>query len=248
VTKVLTPERLYRFHVANLRAVTAGLDDVHSAARALIARGRMESIPTQVRLCAFLLGAWSESRLLKLLYEPNAFSEAERVGVLAKKALDRWHAVLQVAYRRHYRIPRAKLAPPALPVTAAERYRTLRSVLDDDLSAVITLRNKLAHGQWQYPLNDTLSGVAQAAMDQLRTENLLTLRFKSALVDSMCQCIHDVVVSRATYERDFDSHFNHIEQVRVNLKTRDYARWVQSLQSNFERGQVEYRRRVLAGL
>lgn len=241
------PEKLYQFHAENLRTVGAGLDDVLILARSAIARKRTASVSTHLRLYAFLLGAWSECRLLKLLYEPNAFTDAERKVVLNKKALERWKAVLEAAYRRHYGIPRARLKPPALPVTAAERLQKLRSILDDDLSSIITLRNKLAHGQWAYPLNDALNDVAEAQMKLLRKENLLTLKFKAAMIESLCACIHDIVVSKPTYERDFDDHLRHIEQRRTDVQRRDYSTWERQLIDKYVRGQAELRKRILAG-
>ncbi len=241
------PEKLYQFHAENLRAVGAGLDDILVLARSAIARRRKASAATHLRLYAFLLGAWAECRLLKLLYEPNAFDDAARRSVLSKKALLRWHAVLEVAYRRHYGIPRARLKPPALPVTAAERLQKLRSILDDDLSSIITLRNKLAHGQWAYPLNDALNDVAEAQMRMLRQENILTLKFKAAMIESLCACIHDIVVSKPTFERDFDAHFRHIEQRRTDVQRRDYSTWERQLTDKYVRGQADLRKRILAG-
>ena len=244
---VKSADKLYRFHSENLRAVAAGLDDVSASARVALARRHSKSVATHLRLYAFLLGAWAEARLLKLLYEPNAFTEDERRSVLGKNALDRWHAVLEAAYRRHYKIPNASLQPPALPVTASGRLQTLRAVLDNDLSSVITLRNKLAHGQWAYPLNDALDDVAEAQMKLLRQENLLSLKFKSAMLDSLCACVHDIVVSRPTFERDFDGHFRHVEQLRADIMRRSYSDWERTLIEKYQRGRVDQRRRILAG-
>jgi hypothetical protein len=55
----------------------------------------------------------------------------------------------------------------------------LSEMLAKDLSSIIELRNKLAHGQWVYPLNNDSNDVAQEQMDALRVENLLSLQFKN---------------------------------------------------------------------
>src|SRR4051812_42566427 len=112
-------DKLYRFHAENLRAVDQGLEDVLSAGRAAIARGRAAAVPTYFRLFAFLMGAWSECRLHKLLLEPHAFTSEERAAIMDCTALDRWRKVVEVAYRKHYKIPTAKLRPPALPQSAS---------------------------------------------------------------------------------------------------------------------------------
>src|SRR2546427_18894 len=83
--------------------------------------------------------------------------------------------------------------------------------------SVIVLRNKLAHGQWAYPLNEQLDDVAQSQMDALRDENILSLKQKSGLIEAFCDSIHDLVVSPPTFERDFDNHFRRVAQLRANL-------------------------------
>lgn len=175
-------EKLYKFHVRNLWSVTDGLDHVFTSGREAVARGHQENVRTHVCLVSFLLGAWSEARLLKLIYEPNGFSDPDRSTVLSETALGRWKILVELAFRRHYDIPLAELRPPKLPSTAHFRLTKLQEALDTDLRAVITMRNKLAHGQWAYPLNDALDDVAQEQMDALRTENLLLLRQKFRLL------------------------------------------------------------------
>lgn len=185
--------------------------------------------------------------MLKLLYEPAAFSDAERQGLLAQTALARWTAVVEIGFRRHYRIPTAALQPPALPKTAHARCTILVDVIYEDLKSIITLRNKLAHGQWIYPLTEDLADIAQEQMDALRQETLLSLKQKASLIDWLCACIHDLVVSLPTFERDFDRHFARIEQTRRNVIARDYGWWVGQIQTRHDRGQAELRRRVAGG-
>src|SRR6185437_5766203 len=235
------PGKLYCFHAANLRAINQGLVAVLDSARTTIAQNRPKVIPTYVQLYAFLMGAWTECRLFKLLYEPNAFSETDRKALLEHKALERWIEVVDAAFRLHYSIPVAELRPPALPTTALARRNALRDAIQKDLRYVITLRNKLAHGQWKYPLNDAIDDVAQEQMEALRTENILSLKQKAALVDYVCDSIHDLVVSRPTFERDFDDHFRCVEQIRLNIARKSYDLWVKQIQSRHKRGEAQRR-------
>ena len=217
------PEKLYKFHVANLRSVSEGLDHVFRSARNAIARSDMSVIRTYIRLLSFLLSTWSEVRLLKMLYEPNGFSPADRDRILKATALDRWLLAVEVAFRRHYGIQREALRPPKLPSTAYLRHTTLKQILQNELHGIITMRNKLAHGQWKYPLNEAMNDVAQEQMDDLRNETVLSLTQKVKLLDILCQVIHDLAVSRPTFERDWDMHFRRLEQTRTNIERKSYA-------------------------
>jgi hypothetical protein len=121
----------------------------------------------------------------------------------------------------------------------------LRDALEKDLRSVITLRNKLAHGQWIYPLNEALDDIAQEQMDALRTENILSLTQKAALVNYICDSIHDLVVSRPTFDRDFDDHFRCVEQIRVNISRKSYEVWAAQIQRRHQRGVAKYRAHLL---
>src|SRR5205823_6105728 len=140
-----------------------------------------------------------------------------------------------------------ELRPPALPRTAFARMEVIRQALEVDLRFVITLRNKLAHGQWVYPLNETHDEIAQEQMNALRTENVLSLKQKANLVESICDSIHDLVVSRQTFDRDFDGHFRRIEQIRTNIARKSYSDWSRQIQLRYKRGQEEMRRRARVG-
>ena len=112
-------------------------------------------------------------------------------------------------------------------------------MLVSDLSSIIELRNKLAHGQWVYPLNHDGDDVAQEQMDALRVENLLFLQFKKKLLESLSAIIHDLVVSKPTFERDFDNHFRMIVETRRNLQNRDYETWAEGMRQKHQRGKAK---------
>ena len=209
---VTSHRRLYKYHVNNVRSVSDGLDHVFRSARDAVARDDQKVIDTHIRLLSFLLGVWSEVRLLKMLYEFNAFSQSERARILKATGLKRWLLAVKLAFRKHYKIPKATLRPPQLPSTAHLRLKTLKKTLKNELCDIITMRNKLAHGQWIYPLNDALDRVAQKQMDALRDENILSLTQKRKLLEVLCQIVHDLVVSRPTFEHDWDKHYGQFKQ------------------------------------
>ena len=231
-------EKLYEFHVANLRSVHDGLAHVFRSARNAIAHENQSVVSTHVRLLLFLLGAWSDVRLLKLLYEPNGFSPVEKDQILSgPTALHRWLLTVETAFRRHY----DAVCPPKLPSTSYFRLRSLKETIQNDLSAVITMRNKLAHGQWKYPLNKKMDDVAQIQMDALRTENVLSLTQKVKLIDILCTVVHDLAVSRSTFERDWDLHFSHFEQIRTNIERKSYDKWAAQIHDRYKRGRYRLR-------
>jgi len=210
--------------------------------RAAISQSDEATVSSFMRLYALLLGAWAECRLRKLMYEPQGFDDSERDTISAEGTqLTQWQKAVEVAFRRQYKVSKAPLSAGVLPHSAYARYATLSSMLINDLGSIIELRNKLAHGQWIYPLNNDGDDVAQEQMDSLRVENLLSLQFKKTLLESLSAVIHDLVVSKPTFERDFDDHLRVIVETQRNLRKRDYRIWAESLRQKYQRGKVKFR-------
>ena len=108
------------------------------------------------------------------------------------------------------------------------------------------MRNKLAHGQWEYPLNEGMDDVAQVQMDALRIENVLSLTQKFKLLDILCKVVHDLAVSRPTFERDWDMHFSWFAQTRTNIERKSYDKWEAQIHARYKQG-CEKLRRVCDG-
>jgi len=232
-----TDNKLYQFHVTNIHSIEIALNHSALSARAAISEENQPAIKSFVSLYALLLGAWAEDRLRKLLYESNGLVSAERETVVAQSTqLDQWLKVIEIAFRKHYNVPSAPLNDQTLPFTANARYEVLKQILEQDLRNVIEIRNKLAHGQWVYPLNSEGTDIEQGKYQQLNNENLPSLQYKKSLLTSLADIVHDLVVSLPTFERDFDHNFRKITTTRSNLNTRSYEKYAAQLVAKRNRG------------
>lgn len=239
-------DKLFEFHVENLRELEQATSRVDRALRSAIATGDEDTESAFTRLQVLLLAAWAEARLWKLLLERGAFSSPERTLITqADSQLDRWHSAVELGFRKRYGVPRLPLTDASLPHSAAARYATITSLLNERLDPVIALRNKLAHGQWRYPLNQACNDVVPEQFQALAAENLLSLRFKRAILAGLSQAIHDLVVSRMTFERDFDVHYRQITEAARNLATRKFTTYRSSMHEKTRRGRSK--RRVAPG-
>lgn len=225
------PSKLYAHHVANLRELELALGHTARLARAAIAScDPQQSLRSLLRLYAFLVGAWAECRLRKLLHEEFGFSDNERSIILAKPTqFDQWKETVDYAFRKHHGVTKAPLDERVLGVAHAARRAALHDVLSNELKIVIEIRNKLAHGQWVYPLNNEGTAVEPDKYKQINKENLQSLQFKFDLLGHLADAAHDLVVSPKTFERDFEKHFQKLFQVRTNLITKDYSKYEKSL-------------------
>jgi hypothetical protein len=164
--------------------------------------------------------------------------------VLAQSTqLENWQKAVETAFRKQYKVPSAQLTESTLPFTAFARYSVVSDILDKDLRSVIEIRNKLAHGQWIYPLNSNGTDVEADKFKLLKLENLPALQYKLSLISSIADIIHDLVISLATFERDFDNHYKIITTTRNNLKNRKYSEYVTKLIEKRKKG-ISKRNRI----
>lgn len=226
------PSQIYRYHVENLRELEVALRNISRLARETIARKDPEnSLRSLLRMYTLLIGAWAECRLQKLLHEEFGFTSAERGQVKSKTTqLDWWQETVDLAFRKHYGIAAAPLNEQSLGSQNNDRYIALKDTLADDLKIVIEIRNKLAHGQWINPLNSAGTRLNADKQRLLNQENLMSLQLKLSLIGHLADIVHDLVVSPTTFERDFDHHYDLLEQVRVNLRKKDYNKYRSQLE------------------
>ena len=237
-----SPAKLYEFHVANLRMIGSAIDHFARAGRDALAHERNSEVASFIRGFALLLGVEAEARLSKLLYEPSGFGDSERASVFARSTqAERWETAVELAFRKHYGIPKAPLTETVLLHSSFHRYLTLNRVLEDKLSPVIRARNKLAHGQWEYPLNDTGDDVVSDLYKALADETLLSLELKRHVLRHLISAIHDLVVSKPTFERDFDIHYRAFVDASLRTERADYTTWARILVDKARRGRDKRR-------
>lgn len=234
-----TDNQIYTCHVENLRALQVAQDSVAKLARKAIATDDKATIQSLVRLYAFLLGAWAECRLKKLLFESNGFSGEDRAKIESQKTqLGQWKLAVELAFRKRYNVPNAALSASNITFTGFARYKELILILDTDLQLVIEIRNKLAHGQWIHPFNNACTNIEPRKKQLLDKENLQSLIFKVAMITQLAELVHDLVVSTETFDRDFDTHYKILDQARTNLNTRPYSEYASRLVSSYEKGKL----------
>lgn len=107
----LSNDEMFRVHVQNLRAVDKGCNQVYLQLKRCLALRQDAAASALLKVFVLLIGAWSEVRLLKLLYEAGGFSGVDRDAILSKHAkIDQWKCSLEMGFRRHYDVPNAALS------------------------------------------------------------------------------------------------------------------------------------------
>lgn len=233
-----TSINMYNYHVENLRGLDKAIKDIQYVTKQSIRNGNSQkNLDSFKRIYTFLIAAWAETRLDKLLCETHTFSDSA-ISIIKKQdsQLKKWLTAVELSFKQHHNITNKKLTKENIGQTHFDRFKALEGVLKNELKAIIEVRNKLAHGQWLYPLNRKSDALSTNIYQALNNENHLSLMFKFKIIKNLSDIVHDLIVSLPTFERDFSRTYRKIEDAQRNLLNRKYEDYVQKLVNNAENG------------
>lgn len=217
------PTKKYKQHTANLRAVDEAFKEAVAVARSAIRDQKNDLEEAQSKLCGLLLGVWAETRLSKLLNEQNFFADDERDRYFGIDNLfDRWTAVLEHGFRKHYRA--RQLSEASLGHGAFHQFCTLRQHLEFHIKPILEIRNKLAHGQWIYPFasNSPNGEVVQEKYLALKNINIHSLNLQYLILKHLSDLIFLLLANKTAFQRDFDNSYSKISDQVRRLESQSY--------------------------
>lgn len=139
-----TPEQL--FHSSfnkNISALNFARKKINSQINHCLRKDDNVSLAMYTKIYLLIYCSWSEASLVKLAHTPFGFSSAEKISILSLKDISkRWEKCVELAF--------AKIInnDNDIPNRQTEIYKLLNSYLKSQKE----IRNKVAHGQWEYPL------------------------------------------------------------------------------------------------
>lgn len=155
------------------------------------------------RLYTFLLCSWLEARLKKILYESSsvAFSERERSIVLSSRTMsEKWKKCLNISVCKSYGFTFEREINEYIDYfndCSDEKYCYCK-VYEylGDIEQAVTIRNRLAHGQWKIQLNSNESNLASEEITSFfeRYDNIQKLDLLYKVYKLIAEIISSYVV------------------------------------------------------
>lgn len=229
-------DALRRAHYENYKTVHRALVQSERATKQAIRRGNAAMVEALTLNQMLLVTIKAEARLMKLLYLPQGFTALERARIVAEQTTyDKWLAALELGYRNGFKIkPNEDIAHKVNHDNYA-RYQSILQVFENQLKPMITMRNKLAHGQWARPLNSENTSVESEYCKIIKTENCLTLMQRDKAIEAIANILGDLIESPAAYEKGFNHHYRAV-QLLTSPDRIDYPTWLATLKRTHEAG------------
>lgn len=198
-----------------------------------------QNVLAGTRLYSFLLCSWFEARLYKIVYEDSsiAFTTSEISCVMSQKQMDqKWKYCFIYAICKNYGFAYVQgkdyssdFAPNSID---KENYEEVIHMLND-IEEAITIRNRLAHGQWSVQFNASRKKVASYDFftKYNNIQQLITLKEIFSLI---AEIISDYVVfkDKTNGTRDFNFYINNkvkkIKMMKKRLQKQEFKKYCNS--------------------
>jgi hypothetical protein len=226
----LPAQHPFRKHSENLRAVAAGLKQAQRAHKAAISGKDDAATDFLGRIHQVMIGLLAEAELRKIVSDPDGFNDKER-SVLAQERsqLSRWKRAVELAIRRHYSVPlHLEISDTNTASGVAVQYETILNMLDGDLAFVIEDRNKLAHAQWKWLLNNPETYFKGPALPPF---NYLASKRRGDIITRISRLVYTLTVSEPTFQRDYLTTYSEIVTIKADINGSDYPIYVKELRS-----------------
>lgn len=248
----LTKENLYQFYTENIRYADFQLDVLRRQIRPLageyywyisnnkesqIRKKLIYELKALTNLYAYILGSRFELQLMKILHENSsvAFSEAELQTIIKRKGTtyDKWHKCLEISFQKSTDIDWTDVNGQNL----LELFRDKSNYLKE-FQEFITMRNRLAHGQWSTQLNS--DGTKESTPDALnKYDDISKLVLLSKKLDTMVKIVETIVVYREKNNEKFKNKISNLIKenkiIDCRIKNSSLKKYVQLEINKFDK-------------
>lgn len=238
-------EKVKYYHDDNFAAVNSALGNIEKQLRKSLSKNDESGELTFTRLYTMMLGVWCEARLHKLLYEKGVFSEDERCFVYSVSSLDeRWQRALELGLKKHLGLNIGdEISKKKMRFSVFNYYEEIRGWIAEHFAPAITLRNKIAHGQWDKPFTNTQGEwfntnnfrICGTSIASMKGENVLTTTIKVQLIKEISVTINNLAVDSHVYKAEnFDERHGVVLSIIEKLESVDYPAFKKSISGTFK--------------
>lgn len=235
----LNRAQLFSCYSENLSATKTSLDRTALLLRQAISKNDSKNEQSLTKMYALLLGIWAENRLAKTIYQKRVLTHEKRGKLLRKGTqIQKWEKIVNESFKKRYKVK--KLNEMSLGHTVFQQHSAIITLLKNDLEPVISLRNKLAHGQWINIFNsnpdETKKRLQHDKMNSLSNDNIISLQGKRQILYHIASLIHTCLDRKPWFKRDFDYHYRVIQQTKINMQKHSFDDYKAKMQAKFKRG------------
>lgn len=206
-------------HAKNRAKIKKAITALNRSLNQAIKENKKELEHANMRMIIILYAAYLESTLSYLLYSYESQIKIQSINYILNKRseYDRWQAFIEFTFRRNFLSGKRKsLNLVNLKHTNYQRYVYITELLDNDVRAVIEIRNKLAHGQWAIAFNSDGDGKNSDITTKLWTLTKKDVMTTKNIVVKFSEIMEAAISSAESFTSSFDNAVGALEENKIS--------------------------------
>jgi hypothetical protein len=175
---------------------------------AFLRKNDMLQVEIKTKLLALLYSATSEAQFLQILLTPNGFTDTEIRDINTAK-----QAEITKGWKKMIDLTMGKVKDNEVSEDLLNLKNKLYALVEEYIKKPSILRNKVAHGQWKFPLNSNNTAVNPDIFNIMNELNVVTLSKWSEVHQYMCFIIRDLVQSpRKGFDKRYENNLDGLDK------------------------------------
>ena len=152
--------------------------------------------------------SWTEATLVKLIHTPFGFTEIEKKKILKDKdVLNKWKKCVNTAFSKF------RKSGSEIP----NKKKKIHKLLDDYLKSQANIRNKIAHGQWEFPLYANNLSHDPNAQILINLIDVIQIDTWFEIFKEISEIVRGLIDAKS--HNNHLSHYNHYFEKLTNIQT-----------------------------
>jgi hypothetical protein len=203
-----TPEQQFHSHLSkNVRILESSRREINTRINNCLRKGDFHSLHIYTNIYLLIYSAWTEASLVKLVHTPSGFTLDEKKKILKDQdVLNKWKQCVNTAFAKF------RSGGSEIP----NKKKKIHRYLDDYLKTQANIRNKVAHGQWEYPLQKNNITHDADVETLMRLVNVIEIDIWFEIFKEIIEIVKGLVDSRV--RNDQKAHYLHYFQRLTNIQ------------------------------
>lgn len=213
----------------NVKALESARKNLNQRINHSLRKSDFNSLKVYTKLYALLYCAWAEANLVKIVHTPFGFSEDEKKHILQPRDIvEKWVRCINTSFAKFKQRTNASEIP--------NKKRKINKLVKQYIETPRELRNKIAHGQWEFPLESNNIKPASEVKISLDTIDFIQIDIWFDVSKCLSNIVLGLVDARNTinnqgYKAHYHFYDKHLSNIEAILSERQ--KW--TIQSKIDR-------------
>ncbi len=208
MSRITPEEQFHKDFNKNLLILKSARKEINSSINDALRNDDDHSLKIYTNLYLLIYTSWTEALLVKLIHTPFGFTQEEKLKILKpKNVLNKWEKCINIAFSKF------RKSGSEIP----NKKRKIKKLIYKYIQTQANIRNKIAHGQWEYPLFSKNMSHDPDILIYMQTIDVIQIDVWFKIFKEISEIVRGLIDSRE--RNNHLAHYNQYYKRLVNINT-----------------------------